>query len=167
MNRQHAQLIEAMTRYDAGDAKRIQHFMKVHDYAATIGSLEDIDADTLFIIETAAIVHDIGIHLCEQKFGSCNGKLQEQEGPAEARRLLQTVGGYTERQIERVCWLVGHHHTYHDIDGMDYQILIEADFLVNLYEDNLSLETARQVEESIFKTATGKRLLNDIFLKQD
>lgn len=167
MNRQHAQLIEAMTRYDAGDAKRIQHFMKVHDYAATIGSLEDVDADTLFIIETAAIVHDIGIHLCEQKFGSCNGKLQEQEGPAEARRLLQTVGGYTERQIERVCWLVGHHHTYHDIDGMDYQILIEADFLVNLYEDNLSLETARQVEESIFKTATGKRLLNDIFLKQD
>lgn len=167
MNRQHAQLIEAMTRYDAGDAKRIQHFMKVHDYAATIGSLEDVDADTLFIIETAAIVHDIGIHLCEQKFGSCNGKLQEQEGPAEARRLLQTVGGYTERQIERVCWLVGHHHTYHDIDGMDYQILIEADFLVNLYEDNLSLETARQVEESIFKTATGKRLLNDIYLKQD
>ena len=167
MNRQHAQLIEAMTRYDAGDAKRIQHFMKVHDYAATIGSLEDIDADTLFIIETAAIVHDIGIHLCEQKFGSCNGKLQEQEGPAEARRLLQTVGGYTERQIERVCWLVGHHHTYHDIDGIDYQILIEADFLVNLYEDNLSLETARQVEESIFKTATGKRLLNDIYLKQD
>ncbi len=167
MNRQHAQLIEAMTRYDAGDAKRIQHFMKVHDYAATIGSLEDVDADTLFIIETAAIVHDIGIHLCEQKFGSCNGKLQEQEGPAEARRLLQTVGGYTERQIERVCWLVGHHHTYHDIDGIDYQILIEADFLVNLYEDNLSLETARQVEESIFKTATGKRLLNDIFLKQD
>lgn len=167
MNRQHAQLIEAMTRYDAGDAKRIQHFMKVHDYAATIGSLEDVDADTLFIIETAAIVHDIGIHLCEQKFGSCNGKLQEQEGPAEARRLLQTVGGYTERQIERICWLVGHHHTYHDIDGMDYQILIEADFLVNLYEDNLSLETARQVEESIFKTATGKRLLNDIYLKQD
>ena len=167
MNRQHAQLIEAMTRYDAGDAKRIQHFMKVHDYAATIGSLEDVDADTLFIIETAAIVHDIGIHLCEQKFGSCNGKLQEQEGPAEARRLLQTVGGYTERQIERVCWLVGHHHTYHDIDGIDYQILIEADFLVNLYEDNLSLETARQVEESIFKTATGKRLLNDIYLKQD
>ena len=34
--------------------------------------------------------------------------------------------------IRRVEYLVGHHHTYKDIDGLDYQILVEADFLVNI-----------------------------------
>ena len=41
---------------------------------------------------------------------------------------MRKVGGYTEEQIERVKYLVGHHHTYDNIDGLDYQILIEADF---------------------------------------
>ncbi len=164
MNKQHAQLIAAMTRYDVGDAKRIQHFMKVHDYAATIASLEDVDAETRFVLETAAIVHDIGIHLCEQKYGSSNGKLQKQEGPAEASKLLLATGGYTEAQIERVCWRGGHHHSYQNIDGIDYQILVEADFLVNIYEDNLSPETTRKVKETIFKTSAGKSLLEAIYL---
>ena len=39
---------------------------------------------------------------------------------------------------ERVQYLIGRHHTYNDIDGIDYQILVEADFLVNMYEDSLS-----------------------------
>lgn len=30
------------------------------------------------------VVHDIGIKIAEEKFGACNGKLQEQEGPQEA-----------------------------------------------------------------------------------
>lgn len=165
MKLQHARLMAAMTAYDAGDPRRIQHFIKVHDLAATIGVLEGLDAETLFILETAAIVHDIGIHVSERKYGSCNGKLQEQEGPAEARRLLKEVGEYTPEQVERVCWLVAHHHTYNAIEGMDYQILVEADFLVNLYEDGLTPDAAQKVKEHIFRTASGKQLLEDMFLK--
>ena len=37
MDEKHAKLIAAMVHYDKGDAKRIQHFLKVHDLAATIG----------------------------------------------------------------------------------------------------------------------------------
>lgn len=58
-------------------------------------------------------------------------------GPDEAEKLLNKLG-VDEKIIERVCFLVGHHHTYNMIDGLDYQILVEADFLVNAYEDNLS-----------------------------
>ena len=165
MNIQHAQLISAMIAYDKGDPMRIQHFMKVHDFATTIGLLTGIDSDTQFLLETAAIVHDIGIHVSEQKYGLCNGKYQEKEGPAEARKLLTEVGGYTERQIARVCYLVGHHHTYTDIDGMDYQILVEADFLVNIYEDNLSDHAIASTREKIFKTAAGLKMLDDMFIK--
>lgn len=65
--------------------------------------------------------------------------------------------------IERVCFLVGHHHTYNMIDGLDYQILVEADFLVNAYEDNLSKNAIINVRNKLFKTKAATKMLNDIF----
>lgn len=166
MEKQHAKLITAMTAYDKGDPKRIQHFIKVHDISATIGILEGIDKATLFVLETAAIVHDIGIHVSEEKYGSCAGHYQELEGPAEAKKLLESVGGYAEEQIERVCWLVGHHHTYTHIDSIDHQILVEADFLVNLYEDESPRHTIESVRSKVFRTASGIALLDNMFLAE-
>ena len=145
MKMQLARLMDAMIGYDQGDAKRIQHFVKVHDFATAIGKLEGLDEETQFILESASILHDIGIHISEQKYGSSSGKYQELEGPAEAEKLMREVGGYTEGQMDRIKYLIGHHHTYHEINGMDYQILVEADFLVNLYEDGESKETAEAV----------------------
>ena len=161
------ELALAMIRYDNGDPKRIQHTTKVHAYATLIGSQEGLDEETQFILESAALVHDIGIRASEKKYGHQNGKLQEQEGPAVACDLLAKLGGYTEAQIERICWLVGHHHTYHISDDLDYQILIEADFLVNLYEDNESDNAIRSVREKIFKTKSGTKMLDEMFLLHD
>lgn len=163
MNNRHAELIRAMVDYDRGDPMRIHHFLKVHDLAAAIGTLEGLDPETQFVLETAAILHDIGIHISEEKYHSSNGKYQEQEGPAEAEKLLRQLGSYTEEQIDRVKYLVAHHHTYGNMDGLDYQILVEADFLVNLYEDNESPETVANVRRKIFKTAVGTRLLDDMY----
>ena len=73
----------AMIELYSGDAKRIQHFCKVHSYAKLIGESENLDSISLFILEVAALTHDIGIHTCEEKYGSCGGKLQEKEGPAK------------------------------------------------------------------------------------
>lgn len=157
------ELALAMIGYDNGDPKRIQHTTKVHAYAALIGIGEGLDEETQFILESAALVHDIGIRASEKKYGHQNGKLQEQEGPAVATELLTRLGGYTEEQIERICWLVAHHHTYHASDDMDYQILIEADFLVNLYEDNEPTESIRAVRDNIFKTKSGLRMLSEMF----
>ena len=44
-----------------GQPERIQHFTKVHSYAAYIGRQEKLDEKTMFILETAAYTHDIGI----------------------------------------------------------------------------------------------------------
>lgn len=163
MELQHAKLLTAIAAYDKGAAHRAQHLVKVHGFAAAIGILEGLDQETLFILETAAIVHDIGIPLSEKKYGSCDGKYQEMEGPAEAEKLLKQVGGYTPEQIQRIAWLVGHHHTYDNIQGMDYQILVEADFLVNLYEHNSPKSAVDHAREKIFKTKAGKELLDSIF----
>ena len=153
----------AMIDYNNGDPKRIQHTTKVHAYASMIGRIEGLDEETLFILESAALVHDIGIRASEQKYGHQNGKLQEQEGPAVAREMLTRIGGYSERQIERICWLVGHHHTYHVCEELDYQILIEADFIVNLYEDNESPHAIRAVRKNIFRTGSGTKMLETMF----
>lgn len=153
----------AMIDYNNGDPKRIQHTTKVHAYASMIGRIEGLDEETLFILESAALVHDIGIRASEQKYGHQNGKLQEQEGPAVAREMLTRLGGYSERQIERICWLVGHHHTYHVCEDLDYQILIEADFIVNLYEDNESPNAIRAVGKNIFHTQSGTRMFETMY----
>ncbi len=155
-------LFLAMIRFDKGDAKRIQHFTKVHSYARLIGRKENLDEDSLFTLETAAYVHDIGIPVAEKKYGYQNGKLQEQEGPAAAQELLEKLQ-FHPAVIKRVCYLVGHHHTYDAIDGLDYQILVEADFLVNLFEDGASQDTILHVREMIFRTKTGLQILNDMF----
>ena len=86
-----------------------------------------------------------------------SGRLQEQEGPFYARKMLGELG-FEEADINRICYLVGHHHTYADIDGIDYQILVEADFLVNFYEDNLGKNTIETTLQKIFQTESGKTL---------
>ncbi len=152
-----------MISYNNADPMRIQHTTKVHVYARLIGHGEGLDEETQFILESAALVHDIGVRASEKKYGHQNGKLQEQESPAVARELLTRLGCYTDQQIERICWLVAHHHTYHVSKDMDYQILIEADFMVNLFEDSESANAVRAVRRNIFKKESGIRIFETMF----
>lgn len=153
---------DKMIEYYAGDSRRVHHFLKVHSFAKLIAELEDMQPDELEVLEIAALTHDIGIKNAELKYGYNNGRLQEQEGPPEARRLLREAGA-GEASVERACYLVAHHHTYRNIDGLDYQILVEADFLVNMYEDKADADTIRKAYDNIFATETGKRLCRQLF----
>ena len=152
---------EKMIEYYAGDARRIHHFLKVHSFAKLIGEMEGVTGEELEILEGAALVHDIGIKNSEKKYGYNTGKTQEKEGPPEAEKLLIPLTD-DAAFIERVCYLVGH-HTYSNIDGMDYQILVEADFLVNLYEDKEHIKAVRSAYEKIFRTQSGRKLCKEIF----
>jgi HD superfamily phosphodiesterase len=158
LNELHIKMIE----YFAGDAKRVQHFVKVHSFAKLIGESENLNKAQLFILEAAAYVHDIGIKQAELLCGSADGKLQEKYGPAEAAKILN-VCGFASEDIERITYLVAHHHTYKNIDGLDYQILVEADFIVNFYEDACDKNTIAATLNKIFKTDTGKRICRTIF----
>ncbi len=157
-------LIQEMIIYYAGDPKRIQHFLKVYAYAKAIGEQENLDERTQEILEVAAVTHDIGIKISEEKYQSSAGKYQEMEGPAIAKQMLHKLS-YDQDLIERVCYLIGHHHTYHQINGMDYQILVEADFLVNLAEEHSTKPTIMNAKEKIFRTKTGILLIEKIFSK--
>ena len=126
----------AMIELYRGDAKRIQHFCKVHSYAKLIAETENVDKECLFIIEAAALTHDIGIHFCEEKYGNCNGKLQEKEGPAIAEKMLKELG-FDQDVSERVQYLIAHHHTYNNIDEIDYL----SELTTNMMSDCSSMES--------------------------
>ena len=107
-------------------------------------------------------MHDIGIRPALARYGSDAGPLQEREGPPEARRMLERLG-FDAALTDRVCTLVGRHHTYTGIDGPDCQLLIEADFLVNLHENGASREAVLAAREQIFRSDAGIRMLNAMF----
>lgn len=162
MNRKSALIIE-MTTYYTGDVKRINHFMKVYSFAKTIADMEQLDIQKQEIVEIAAIVHDIGIKISEKKYNSGSGKYQQIEGPAIAEELLNKLN-FGKDIISRVCYLVGHHHTYQAIDDIDFQILVEADCLVNIHEDVIGKDEVIKMRDNYFKTKTGKALLEKMYM---
>lgn len=158
-----ARLLQSMVAYDSGDARRCQHLLKVHDLAATIGTLEGLAAEDLFVLEAAAIIHDVGIHVSEGRSGGDSGRNQQLYGPAEGRKVMEEVGCFSPQEQDAVAFLIAHHHTYAGISSPSWQMLVEADFLVNLYENGAPAEEIRRVRERIFRTKTGLALFDAMF----
>lgn len=157
------QLTEKMIAFSAGNTADIHHFLCVWAYTKTIGEEEGLDEKTLFLLEATAIIHDISCPLCREKYGNTDGKHQEAESPRLVRDFLAD-SGFGAEQIDRISFLIAHHHTVTGIDGMDYQILIEADFLVNAAEKGLGKEAVTHFLKHVAKTNCGRRLLTSIFL---
>lgn len=158
-------VISAMIEYLQGDLHEIEHMLKVYGYAKAIGEMEGLEGEVRRILEIAAVVHDIGIPGAIEKYGSDAGPYQEELGPGEAKRLLESLS-CDESTIARVCHLVGHHHTTVNVDGMDWRILLEADFLVNAAHKGLGREAVLAARESFFRTETGKKFLDECLLNQ-
>lgn len=156
--------IEKMIDFSEGNIHDIDHFLKVWSLARTIGKEEKLDSETQEILELSAVVHDIECPLCREKYGNTNGKHQEEESAPLVKAFFSEFPVRVQN-VERIKFLVGHHHTYTNVDGLDYQILLEADFLVNAGESGYSKEMIENARENIFRTATGIRLLDIMFLK--
>ena len=157
--------IEKMIAFYQGNLHDINHFLKVWAFAKTIGEQEGLDDQTQLTLELAAVVHDIACPLCRQKYGNTNGKYQELESPPLVEDFF--AGMPVEGDMaERISWLVAHHHTYTHVDSLDYQILLEADFLVHADEGGLVCAAIENMRQSVFRTGAGVRLLDSIYLRE-
>ena len=157
-------VITAMIDYVHGNLHDVEHLLKVYGYAKAIGEEEGLDPKTQRTLEIAAVVHDIGIPLALEKYGSDDGPHQEELGPAAAKDLLEKLGCDAET-VERVCTLVGRHHTYENVDGIDCRILLEADFLVNASFHKFGSAAIEAARKGFFRTKTGIRYLDACFGK--
>lgn len=157
-----AKVLNKMIHYFEKDIRRVNHALKVFGFAGVIGGLEKITDFQRSVVELAAILHDIGIREAERKYNSSAGRYQEKEGPPIAEEMMKSEG-IEASVIERVCYLIGNHHSYGKIDGEDFQILVEADFLVNIEEDAIMKEAVENIKTKYFKTITGKAILESLY----
>lgn len=153
---------EEMIKYSDGYVHDIDHLLKVWSYAKIIAFATNVDAETMYLVEVESLVHDIACPLCRKKYGDTDGKHQEIESDSLVHNFLGTLN-VEQKIIDRVSFVVSHHHTYTNIDNIDYQILIEADYIVNATESNYDTHNIINFIENIAKTDACKRILKSIY----
>lgn len=154
-------LMKEMESYFDKDIKRIAHARMVTEYAEQILNREGGDYP---VVIAAAMLHDIGIHEAERKYGSASGKYQELEGPPIAKAILVKLD-FTSEQIEEVCEIIAHHHSPGVIKTRNFGILYDADWIVNIkdgygIQDRIKL---RNIIERVLLTESGKALAREIY----
>lgn len=166
MNKLVSNAIRKMINYFDGDILRINHALKVYGFAKSIGELEGLEENKLQLLEVAAVLHDIGIKESERKYNSSAGQYQQIEGPGVARTLLDEYN-LGEKFLSRIDYLIGNHHTYSKIDDIDFRILVEADFLVNIFEDNIDRTRLLDIRDKYFRTKAGINYLESMYICQN
>jgi HD superfamily phosphodiesterase len=158
-------LIQKMKDVFGDDAKRINHALSVLRFAEKIQAVYGGDP---VVITAAAVLHDIGIHQAEKKYGSAAGKYQEIEGPPIAEPILRN-SGFPLEKIEHVCRIIANHHTAGNIDTPEFRVIWDADWLVNIPDecDKMSKDKLKEFIGKIFKTNFGKQLAGEIYLQKD
>ena len=147
----------------AEDPKMISHTEAVFQFAEAIAEDLGIVGPKRRIIELSALLPDVGIVEAFKKYGSREGQYQHIEGPPLARKIMEREGE-TPEVIERVTFIVGHHHDFSCVDDLDFQVLIEADMLVNLEELGMGKRELAAFIDAFFKTSRGKALAQTIYL---
>ena len=151
-----------MKKYFGTDFKRVNHALQVAKYAEQILKME---GGNPLVVMGAAYLHDIGIHEAERRHGNPSGHYQEVEGPVVARGILEKLN--IQRGIaDEICDIIGHHHHPREEETLDFQILYEADWLVNIKEEGISKDRQKTegLIEKVFKTVTGKQLAEKLYL---
>ena len=157
-----AALDRAMVEYNAGDTRRIDHAHKVTAYARELQAKERGD---YLVVTAAGLLHDIGIHQAEAKYGSPNGKYQEIEGPPVAREIMTRLN-FTPAQVDEVCAIVGNHHSPGKINTVNFKCLYDADWLVNIRDDfNITdKQKLSAIIDNVMLTESGKARARQIYL---
>jgi len=156
------QLIGVMEAYFGDDARRIDHARKVTASAERIMAGEGGDYT---VVVAAGVLHDIGIPEAERKHGSSAGNFQEIEGPPIARELLTELG-LQPAAIDEVCDIIAHHHSPGVVTTVNFKVLYDADWTVNL-RDEYDIRDRRKLADIIdrvFLTETGKNIARELYL---
>jgi HD superfamily phosphodiesterase/predicted RNA-binding Zn-ribbon protein involved in translation (DUF1610 family) len=148
-------LLKELEDYFGKDKKRINHAKKVLEYTELL--LKKLKADAHIVIP-AAILHDVGIKIAEEKYGSNAGTYQEKEGPPVARKILLKLG-IKKEDIDEICDIIGHHHSPGKNETLNFRILYDADGIVNLEEiaENKRGKALQRIIEKHFLTDEGRQ----------
>ena len=123
-----ARLTRVLIDYFGEDDRRIEHALRVlHHADRLLGEHPDCDID---VVIAAALLHDVGIKVAEEKHGCNTGKTQEQYGPAIAEKMLNSIG-FPREKTETVKNIIGNHHSPSRFGYPELALLKAADRIVN------------------------------------
>ncbi len=123
-------LIHALVMHFEKDYKRIEHAVNVLQETEKLTLQQPVDYEILI---ASALLHDIGIKIAEKKHGYNNGAMQEEYGPSLARQLLKDCH-MEEHKIQKICNIIGNHHSSSKYPYPELKILKKADAIVNKAE---------------------------------
>lgn len=158
-------VIEEMKKVFRERPQGIEHTLNVLENAEEIMKHEQLSEDQQELIRILAILHDIGIPEALIKHGSSKATFQEKEGAVIARRILEKLE-YDPDKTDRVCYIVGNHHKASKIDGLDFQILWEADLLENMKAMEISTDPdqRKKLITDNFETKGGLQKVEEFFI---
>jgi hypothetical protein len=156
------EIIKKMITCFGYNSNHINHAYRVLHYAEEISGIEKGVPD---VVISSAILHDIGIPNCEKNYKSIEGQLQEREGPPVAREILESLS-MDEEIIKEVCEIIGCHHSPGEIGTINFKIMWDADWLVNLpdvydVKDRIKLQ---EIITKTFMTKAGLKKAIEIYL---
>ena len=154
-----------MKRYFKSDFKRIGHASRVARYAERIGKKEN---GNMAVILASAYLHDIGITEAEKKYNSTQAKYQEELGPPIAKMILEKLGA-SEKLINEVCDIIGHHHHPRPEETVNFKVLYDADLITNLEEGSkekpMEHEKLERIIKKSFLTESGQTQAQQVLLR--
>ena len=160
-------LVRELVLHFGTDARRIDHALEVTRHAEAL--LEETPEADPEVVLAAAVTHDFGIVEAERLHGSSNGNLQEKYGPALVRPALKRVG-LAPGKIRRISAIVARHHSPPRRPGVDYRLLYESDWLVNVYDFPSILKSRERLEAFIaknFRTPAGVARARSLLLGEE
>src|SRR3989338_4760816 len=96
---------------------------------------------------------------------SAAGNSQEIEGPPIARSIMEKLQ-LKKDVIDEVCQIIAHHHSPGKVDTLNFRVLYDADWLVNLKDefDTSDREKLDKTIEKVFLTESGRELARKVYL---
>ncbi len=159
MINEEARLLRSALRYEEGHARRTQHILKVYALAKLFGEEEKLSDEDRQILQAAAILHDIAIKYCKEHGSGDAGQERQREAAPRLVAQFLSEANYLPAYAPKILDLVLRHHDYDHDRSRLLQLLMEADLIVNCFENPPDEKQAERIR-GLFQTGGGIELLS-------
>ena len=149
-----------MKKYYGTDFRPMSHALKVARYAEQILKME---GGNPLIVLGASYLHGMAVHKRGKRSEGTPVHVQDGEGLAAAKAILEKLS--VEKEIaDEICDILGHLDRPREQDGLNFQIVYEAEWLATAEEKGISTDREKDAEfiDRVFRTVTGKQMARNL-----
>ena len=164
-----SKIMKEMILYYGNNLKKINEFLNVYTYSKIIGELENLDEKRQELLEVYAITNNISNNELEKKDEIESLTFKKMHGPNIVSEMLKKIG-YDEDLIKKAVQQIQSNNfekivegEEFSIDGLDLQILLEANFLADAVLGKIDKKNFEHARLNLFRTKSGKDIFEAMF----